>query len=390
MIAPYGFGSCRRKLHNIHIFQSKITDGIHGFCHSFQGNTVDHDPYFRIFFQKKVYDILHISGRSANKRMSRSRKFCHGFRRHSRYDHKVIHREFLFIFFQKSKGIFFFLNGINLAHPCTQSHLYRHGTCARTHIIAHRIFGQAKLGERDGTHFLLGHRRFSTKKFSITDPMDCRHWRSLFIAGSHHTQSISTILCKVCRLIVKDLLVFVGKIFSHIERHISHSIIYKPGCQYSHSVFCSENRKYFWIMAYQGDQITVPSMSTDDLRVIPGKTDLRHKIYHRRNSADHLNIAIQLIDQLLRTTVKSHIAGKGDRHRTVLRMFPDVLHDLFAPIFMKNHLTGFLHCFGHTFRPDKKFSLIERFFSLQRQRLLCSHADSHKRNLLRQRKSKHF
>ena len=129
------------------------------------------------------------------------------------------------------------------AEPSLQTrNLFRHP------IIAHRIFGQAKLEREDGTHFLLGHRRFPRRNSPSLIPWTADSGVALSLQAVTTLKSISTILCKVCRLISEDLLVFVGKIFSHIERHISHSIIYKPGCQYSHpsSVPRIENTFGLW------------------------------------------------------------------------------------------------------------------------------------------------
>ena len=137
---------------------------------------------------------------------------------------------------------------------------------------------------------------------------------------------------------MKDLFIFVGKIFAHIEGHITHSIRNQTGSQTSYPILCSQNGKNLGVMPDQGNQIAVSSMSADDPGIIPGKTDLRHKINNGRNPADHLDIAIQKIDQLPCTAVEAHIAGKGNGYGTVLWMCLDMLHDLITAVLMENHL----------------------------------------------------
>lgn len=120
-------------------------------------------------------------------------------------------------------------------------------------------------------------------------------------------------------------------------------------------------------MPDQGNQIAVSSMGTDDPGIIPGKTDLRHKINHGRNPADHLDITIQKIDQLPCAAVEAHIAGKGNGNGTVLWMCLDILHDLITAVLMENHLPRPLYGICHTLCTDQKLRLIKGLLSFQSQ-----------------------
>ena len=173
MIPSDRFGSCRRQLYDIHIRQAEISDGIHGFRHRLQCDAIDHDPYSRIFVQKKPDDLIHISGRPADKGMCRNRQFRHRFRCSTRHDLQIVCGKFPPVLLQKSKGIFLFLDGIDLPLPGTKRHLNRNRACARSHIIADRILLKTKLGQGNRTHLFLCHRRLPTEKFLITDPVNC-------------------------------------------------------------------------------------------------------------------------------------------------------------------------------------------------------------------------
>ena len=65
-------------------------------------------------------------------------------------------------------------------------------------------------------------------------------------------------------------------------------------------------------MPDQGNQIAVSSMSADDPASSQERPIFATKINNGRNPADHLDIAIQKIDQLPCTAVEAHIAGKGN------------------------------------------------------------------------------
>ena len=123
-------------------------------------------------------------------------------------------------------------------------------------------------------------------------------------------------------------------------------------------------------------------MSADDPGIIPGKTDLRHKINNRRNPTDHLDIAIQKIHQLPCAAVEAHISGKGNGNGTVLRMCLDILHDLITAVLMENHLSGPLYGICHTLCTDQKLRLIKGLLSFQGQGFFRTHADAYKRNPL--------
>ena len=181
---------------------------------------------------------------------------------------------------------------------------------------------------------------------------------------------------------MKDLFIFVGKIFAHIEGHITHSIRNQSGSQPGYPILCSQNGKNLGVMPDQGNQIAVSSMSADDPGIIPGKTDLRHKINNGRNPADHLDIAIQKIDQLPCTAVEAHIAGKGNGYGTVLWMCLDILHDLITAVLMENHLPRPLYGICHTLCTDQKLRLIKGLLSFQSQGFFRTHADAYKRNPL--------
>lgn len=99
---------------------------------------------------------------------------------------KFICGKFPPVLLQKSKGIFLFLNGIDLPLPGTQRHLNRNRARTRSHIIADRILLKTKLGQRNRTHLFLCHRRLPTEKFLITDPVNCGQRYCLFIARSYH------------------------------------------------------------------------------------------------------------------------------------------------------------------------------------------------------------
>ena len=113
-------------------------------------------------------------------------------------------------------------------------------------------------------------------------------------------------------------------------------------------------------MPDQGNQIAVSSMSADDPGIIPGKTDLRHKINNGRNPANHLDITIQKIHQLPCTAVEAHIAGKGNGYGTVLWMCLDILHDLITAVLMrKPSAPASVHGICHTLCTDQKLRLIK-------------------------------
>ena len=181
---------------------------------------------------------------------------------------------------------------------------------------------------------------------------------------------------------MKDLFIFVGKIFAYIKSHIPHSILNQTRSQTSYPILCPQNGKDLGVMSDQGDQIAVSSMSADDPGIIPGKTDLRHKINNRRNPTDHLDIAIQKIHQLPCAAVEAHISGKGNGNGTVLWMCLDILHDLITAVLMENHLSGPLYGICHTLCTDQKLRLIKGLLSFQSQSFFRTHADAHKRNPL--------
>ena len=136
-----------------------------------------------------------------------------------------------------------------------------------------------------------------------------------------------------------------------------------------------------WVMPDQGDQIAVSSMSADDSGIIPGKTDLRHKIDNGRNPADHLDITIQKVHQLPCAAVEAHIAGKGNGYGTVLWMCLDILHDLITAVLMENHLPRPLYGICHTLCTDQKLRLIKGLLSFQGQCFFRTHADATRETL---------
>jgi len=97
---------------------------------------------------------------------------------------------------------------------------------------------------------------------------------------AHYTQRIPLILCELTGFFYKNIFVFIGQIFSHIEKHLSHSVRGKLTGKLRRSVSGSQNGKYLFVISDQGHKVAGFPMSADNLCILPGKIDLCHKIHH--------------------------------------------------------------------------------------------------------------
>ena len=185
MIPSDRFGSCRRQLYDIHIRQAEISYGIHGFRHRLQGDAVDpiRTPGFS---SRRSRMIVHVSGGPTDKGMCRNRQFHHCFRCSTWHDLQIVCRQISACSPSEEQGHLPFSRWHRPAPSRHKRHLNRNRACARSHIIADRILLKTKLGQRNRTHLFLCHRRLPTKKFLITDPVNCGQRYCLFIARSYH------------------------------------------------------------------------------------------------------------------------------------------------------------------------------------------------------------
>ena len=186
----------------------------------------------------------------------------------------MVQCKFLLILLKECQGILLFLDRIDPAFRCAKCHFDRNRTCSCTNVVADGIFWKSQFGERNGTHFCLGHRCLAADKFFVWNSMSCQFQFCLWIICTDYAQRISLIGNKFSGWFRQDLLVIIGKIFSDMKNNVAHSVKYKLLCQFTHSVTRSEDCKNLAVRANQGNEIAGFSMRADDLCVVPGQADL--------------------------------------------------------------------------------------------------------------------
>ena len=137
-------------------------------------------------------------------------------------------------------------------------------------------------------------------------------------------------------------------------------------------------------MADHGNQIAMFTVGAGDLRVIPGKPDLGHEVYYRRNSANYLHVRFPTAkcrQQLPGSAVKSHITGKSDHNLLIFRMIPYIIRDHIAAVFIYHCLSRLPNGICHPLCANNQIRAFRRFFSLNSKSFLASHADSKQSNM---------
>ena len=212
--------------------------------------------------------------------MSGSRKLFQCLRRGSCNDLHMIKSKLLSVFLKKPKSILFFLHCINVSLISSESHFHRNRACSCPYIIADRIFFQLQLPKRDHADLRFCHGSFSSEKNLVRKPMGGKQRFCLVIICAHYTQRISLILCQLTGFFYKNLFIFIGQIFSHIEKHLSHSITSKLTGKLRRSVSGSQNGKHLFMIPDQRHKVAGFPMGADNLCILPGKTDFCHKIHN--------------------------------------------------------------------------------------------------------------
>ncbi len=127
----------------------------------------------------------------------------------------------------------------------------------------------------------------------------------------------------------------------------------------------SKNGKYLLVMADHGNQIAMFTVGAGDLRVIPGKPDLGHEVYYRRNSANYLHVRFPTAkcrQQLPGSAVKSHITGKSDHNLLIFRMIPYIIRDHIAAVFIYHCLSRLPNGICHPLCANNQIRAFRRFF----------------------------
>ena len=165
-----------------------------------------------------------------------------------------------------------------------------------------------------------------------------------------------------------------------MEYNITHSIKCKLLCQVTDSVICSENCKNLTVLTNQRNKITGLAVCTDNLCIIPGKSNLRHKINYRRNPADHFGFRTKKFHKLLCTAVKSDVTGQCNLR--IFWMLCKIRCNLPASVFIQEILSRKSYSINHPSGPYNQVCTSDSFSPFQSQSSNAAHTYSEKCNVL--------